>query len=90
MIGERWSVRSQKLRDLFARHQAPAGLYDAASGQGRQMLDELGLASPELPVVALRFAAEPSALVNPSNRLWGSRTRPWVLTWASTQPVRIR
>ena len=23
-------------------------------------------------------------------RLWGSRTRPWVLTWASTQPVRIR
>ena len=31
------------------------------------MLHELGLQSPELPVVVLRFGAERSALVNPSN-----------------------
>ena len=31
------------------------------------MLDELGLARPDLPVVVLRFAAEPTALINPSN-----------------------
>src|SRR5262245_28903142 len=31
------------------------------------MLHELGLESPELPVVVLRFAAERPALVNPSN-----------------------
>ena len=31
------------------------------------MLHELGLESPELPVVVLRFAAEQPALVNPSN-----------------------
>ncbi len=68
VIGERWSARSQELRDLFARHRVPAGFYDAASAHARQMLDELGLASPELPVVVLRFAAEPPALVNPSNR----------------------
>src|SRR5690349_8973461 len=67
VIGERWSARSQELRDLFARHRVPAGFYDAASGRGRQMLDELGLASAELPVVVLRFAAKEPALVNPSN-----------------------
>lgn len=67
VIGERWSARSQELRDLFSRHRVPAGFYDATSGQGLQMLRELGLESPELPVVALRFAAERPVLVNPSN-----------------------
>jgi thioredoxin reductase len=67
VIGQRWSARSQELRDLFARHRIPAGFYDATSGQGRQLLGELGLASPDLPVVALRFAAEQATLANPSN-----------------------
>src|SRR5690348_10839929 len=65
--GERWSARSQELRDLFARYRVPAGFYDAASGPGRRMLRDLGLADPELPVVVVRFAAEPAALVSPSN-----------------------
>jgi thioredoxin reductase (NADPH) len=68
VIGERWSARSQELRDLFARYRIPAGFYDAASGQARQMLHKLGLESPELPVVVLRFGAGRPALVNPSNR----------------------
>ncbi len=68
VIGERWSARSQELRDLFARHRVPAGFYDATSGHGRRMLRDLGLQSPELPVVVLRFAAERPALVNPSNQ----------------------
>ena len=67
VIGERWSARSQELRDLFARYRVPAGFYDATSGPARQMLGELGLASPDLPVVVLRFAAGQPALVNPSN-----------------------
>ena len=67
VIGQRWSARSQELRDLLARHQIPAGFYDATSGQARQMLGELGLASPELPVVVLRFDAKRPVLVNPSN-----------------------
>ena len=68
VIGERWSARSQELRDLFARHRIPAGFYDAASGRARQMLSELGLQLPELPVVVLRFGAgRPAPLVNPSN-----------------------
>src|SRR5215472_14998386 len=68
VIGQHWSARSQELRDLFARHRVPAGFYDAASGHARQMLRELGLHSPELPVVVLRFAAKRSTLVNPSNQ----------------------
>ena len=67
VIGERWSARSQELRDLFSRHRVPAGFYDATSEQARQMLRELGLQSPELPLVVLRFGAERSTLVNPSN-----------------------
>ena len=68
VIGERWSARSQELRDLLSRYRIPAGFYDAATGRARQMLGELGLQSPDLPVVVLRFAAERSTLVNPSNR----------------------
>jgi thioredoxin reductase len=68
VIGERWSARSQELRDLFSRHQIPAGFYDVTSGRGRQMLADLGLASPDLPVVVLRFGHDRPALVNPSNR----------------------
>jgi thioredoxin reductase (NADPH) len=67
VIGRRWSARSQELRDLFTRYRVPAGFYDAASEQGRQMLREAGLQAPELPVVVLRFAAEAHTLVNPSN-----------------------
>jgi len=67
VIGERWSARSQELRDLFSRHRIPAGFYDATSARVRQILRELGLDSPELPVVVLAFAAEQRTLVNPSN-----------------------
>jgi thioredoxin reductase len=67
VIGERWSARSQELRDLFSRHRVPAGFYDAASEHTRQMLGELGLVSPDLPVVVLRFRTGRPALVNPSN-----------------------
>jgi thioredoxin reductase (NADPH) len=68
VIGERWSARSQELRDLFSRHRVPAGFYDATSGRGRQILRDLSLESAGLPVVVLRFAAKRSTLVNPSNQ----------------------
>jgi thioredoxin reductase (NADPH) len=67
VIGKRWSARSQELRDLFSRNRVPAGFYDATSEHARQMLHGLGLESPELPVVVLRFGTERPALVNPSN-----------------------
>src|SRR5215469_12362204 len=67
VIGEQWSARSQELRDLFSRYRVPAGFYDVNSERSQQMLRELGLECPELPVVALRFGAERPTLVNPSN-----------------------
>jgi thioredoxin reductase len=67
VIGEHWSARSQELRDAFSRNGIPIGFYDATSEHGRQMLGELGLVSPDLPVVVLRFGEKRSTLVNPSN-----------------------
>jgi thioredoxin reductase len=67
IIGERWSARSQELRDTFSRNGIPLGFYDADSAQGRRMLAGLGLEWPELPVVVLRFGGRQSALANPSN-----------------------
>src|SRR5215469_4543812 len=67
VIGQRWSARSQELRDLFSRVQVPVGFYDATTRHGQQMLHRLGLESAELPVVVLRFAAGRPALANPTN-----------------------
>lgn len=67
VIGERWSARSQELRDTFSRNGIPIGFHDAGSERGQQILGGLGLVSPALPVVVLRFGTERSTLVNPSN-----------------------
>ena len=67
VIGERWSARSQELRDMFSRNGIPIGFYDATTPRGEQMIAELGLVAPDLPVIVLRFGAERSTLVNPTN-----------------------
>jgi thioredoxin reductase len=67
LIGERWSARSQELRDMFSRNQIPIGFYESASANGQRILDGLGLDSPELPVVVLRFGPDRATLENPSN-----------------------
>ena len=67
VIGEYWSARSQELRDTLSRNAIPAGFYDAGTERGRQMLRELGLDSPQLPVVVVRFGPQQSTLVDPSN-----------------------
>jgi thioredoxin reductase (NADPH) len=95
LIGEQWSVRSQELRDVFTRYQIPAGFYDVGSARGREMLGELGLVSPELPVVVLRFAAQRSVLANPRtsrsprpSACW-RRSRPTTsATWRWSAPAR--
>ncbi len=66
VIGERWSPRSQELRDMFTRNRVPVGFYEASSPAGREQLETLGLDRPELPVVVLRFQPEHPVLENPS------------------------
>jgi thioredoxin reductase len=67
VIGERWSARSEELRDTFSRNGIPIGVYDAGAEDGRRLLGELHTEPAELPVVVLRFGGQRSALVNPSN-----------------------
>jgi thioredoxin reductase (NADPH) len=67
VIGEPSSPRSLQLRDTLARNHIPSGFYDVGVEVGRRQLAELGLASPDLPVVVLRFTPEPTVLVNPSD-----------------------
>jgi thioredoxin reductase len=67
IIGERWAQRSQHLRDTFTRNRIPIGFYDADSAEGRAMLARLGLESPRLPVVQLRFAEDRTALQDPTD-----------------------
>jgi thioredoxin reductase len=67
IIGEQWSPRSQHLRDSFTRNRIPIGFYDAASPTGSAMLQRLGLESPRLPVVVLRFAENGQVLQDPTD-----------------------
>jgi thioredoxin reductase (NADPH) len=66
VIGERWSPRSQELRDMFTRNRVPTGFYEASSPAGQELLVGMGLDAPELPVVVLRFRPESPVLTNPS------------------------
>ena len=43
-----------------------------------------------VPKVLFTFGREDELDRDAVKRLWGSRTRPPVLTWASTRPARIR
>ncbi|NEK59734.1 FAD-dependent oxidoreductase [Geodermatophilus sabuli] len=67
MIGERWSPRAQHLRDQMNRNRIPLGFYEAASPRGKALLEGLGLESPALPVVVLRFHPEHTVLQDPSD-----------------------
>jgi thioredoxin reductase (NADPH) len=67
IIGERWSPRSQHLRDTFTRNRIPTGFYDAGSPAGGAMLRRLGLEDPRLPVVVLRFAKDGRVLQDPTD-----------------------
>ncbi|MBJ7452878.1 MAG: FAD-dependent oxidoreductase, partial [Blastococcus sp.] len=66
VIGERWSPRSQELRDMFDRNRVPTGFYEASSPAGQELLAGLGMDGPELPVVVLRFRPDSPVLTAPS------------------------
>jgi thioredoxin reductase len=67
MVGDRWSERSQHLRDTFTRNRIPLGFYDVTSADGAAILEGLHLESPRLPVVQLRFRPERPVLQDPSD-----------------------
>ena len=67
IIGPSASARSQELRDAFGRYRIPYGSYSSDTERGREMLEELDLVTPQLPVVVLRWGVEPTILTDPSN-----------------------
>jgi len=67
LIGEKWSPRSQELRENFSRNGIPVGFYDAHSARGQEMLSEFDPDQVKLPVVQLRFGADQSPLFDPSD-----------------------
>ncbi len=59
--------RAHELRDNFTRNHIPIGFHDATTTSGRQMLEDLGLEDPPLPVLVLQFTREPTVLANPTD-----------------------
>ncbi len=77
IVGPRWSVRSHQLRDLLSRNSIPHGFYDVTRPEGRQLLEEAGVASTDQPLVLL---FDGRVLTDPSNEriaeVLGVQTRP--------------
>ncbi len=53
VVGEDWSPRSHEIRDLLSRNGIPFGFYAAGSDRGSALLQEVGAAGAELPVIVL-------------------------------------
>jgi thioredoxin reductase (NADPH) len=67
VLGPRWSPRSQQLRDMFTRNRIPLGFVDTGTPAGEEALSALGIPSPRLPVVVLRFSPSRPVLEDPSD-----------------------
>lgn len=64
VVGEQWSPRAQELRSLLARNGVPHVFHPHDSVEGLRLLEEVGRAPNELPVVMLRGGY---VLSDPSN-----------------------
>jgi thioredoxin reductase (NADPH) len=67
LIGHRYDERTVTLRDQFSRNSIPVGFYDVDAPSGQAALEDLGLSSPELPVLVFRFTSPPAVLANPTD-----------------------
>ncbi len=67
LIGHRYDERTSTLRDQFSRNSIPVGFYDVDAPSGQAALEDLGLSSPELPVLVFRFTSPPAVLANPTD-----------------------
>mgnify|MGYP001037322803 CR=1 FL=1 len=64
LVGERWSARSHKLRDLLERNGISFGFYEVDSQEGAQLLEQCGYPQGPFPVVIF---FDERALANPTN-----------------------
>ena len=64
VVGERWSARSQQIRDRLDRNRVAYAFHAADSPEGHQLLTSLGLTAELLPVFVL---ADGRVLVQPDD-----------------------
>ena len=64
VVADRWSPRAYELRDLLTRNGVPHVAHESSSDDGRRLLEQVGLAESELPVVV---SSGGLVLVDPSN-----------------------
>jgi thioredoxin reductase (NADPH) len=67
IIGDRWSERTQYLRDNFTRNRIPIGFYDVGTPDADNLLRALDLAEPQLPVLVFRFRPDRPVLQAPDD-----------------------
>jgi thioredoxin reductase (NADPH) len=71
VIGERWSSRTHEFRALLDSYDAPYRFYDADSGEGQALLEEVQQAEGPFPVVIVDGRETRRIFVNPSNEEFG-------------------
>src|SRR5688572_9677881 len=71
VIGERWSARTHEFRALLDSYDAPYRFYEADSGEGQALLEEVQQAEGPFPVVIVDDGEARRIFVNPSNEAFG-------------------
>ena len=64
VVADGWSPRAHELRSLLTRNGVPHVAHERDSEEGRRLLEDVGLAGTELPVVV---SSDGLVLVDPSN-----------------------
>ena len=64
VVADGWSPRAHELRSLLTRNGVPHVAHERDSEEGRRLLEDVGLAETELPVVV---SSDGLVLVDPSN-----------------------
>jgi thioredoxin reductase len=67
IIGDRWSERTQFLRDSFTRNNIPIGFYDVGTPEAEDLLRGLSLTEAKLPVLVFRFQPDRPVLEDPGD-----------------------
>ena len=67
IIGDRWSERTQFLRDNFTRNRIPIGFYESGTPEAEELLRGLDLVEPKLPVLVMRFRPDRPVLQDPDD-----------------------
>jgi thioredoxin reductase (NADPH) len=71
VIGDRWASRTHEFRALLDSYDAPYRFYDAESGEGRALLEEVQHAEGPFPVVVVGEGEARRIFTNPSNEVVG-------------------